>query len=57
VVHVQVVIRFFEFPLHIVKLILQDINSVVSDLHLLLQGGDVLAQPLHLQILLHQLRG
>jgi hypothetical protein len=36
------------------ELILQGINSVVSDLHLLLQGGDTLAQPFHLQILLHQ---
>jgi hypothetical protein len=32
-------------------------TSVVSDLHLLLQGGDALAQPLHLQILLYQLGG
>jgi hypothetical protein len=48
VVHVQVVISFFEFPLHIVELVLQDINSVVSDLHLLLQGGDALAQPFYL---------
>jgi hypothetical protein len=46
--HVQVVISFFEFPLHIMELVLQDINSVISDLHLLLQGGDALAQPLHL---------
>jgi hypothetical protein len=57
VVHVQVVISFFEFPLHIMELVLQDINSVVSDLHLLLQGGDALAQPFHLQVLLHQLGG
>jgi hypothetical protein len=48
VVHVQVVICFFEFPLHIVELVLQDINGVVSDLHLLLQGGNALAQPFHL---------
>jgi hypothetical protein len=54
---IQVVISFFEFPLHIVELLLQDINSVVSDLHLLLQGGNALAQPFHLQILLHQLGG
>jgi hypothetical protein len=52
-----VVISFFEFPLHIMELVLQDINSVVSDLHLLLQGGDALAQPFHLQVLLHQLGG
>jgi hypothetical protein len=39
------------------ELVLQDINSVVSDLHLLLQGGDALAQPFHLQVLLHQLGG
>jgi hypothetical protein len=52
-----VVILFFEFPLHIVELVLQYINSVVSDLHLLLQGGNALAQPFHLQILLHQLGG
>jgi hypothetical protein len=51
------VIRFFEFPLHIMELVFQDINSVVSDLHLLLQGGDALAQPFHLQVLLHQLGG
>jgi hypothetical protein len=57
VVHVQVIISFFEFPLHIVELVLQDINSVVSDLHLLLQGGNALAQPFHLQILLYQLGG
>jgi hypothetical protein len=57
VVHVQVVISFFEFPLHIVELVLQDINSVVSNLHLLLQGSNALAQPFHLQILFHQLRG
>jgi hypothetical protein len=42
---------------NIVKLVLQDINSVVSDLHLLLQGGNALAQPFHLQILLYQLGG
>jgi hypothetical protein len=48
VVHVLVVISFFEFPLHIMKLVLQDINGVVSDLHLLLQGGNALAQPFHL---------
>ena len=53
----KVVISFFEFPLHIVELVFQDINSVVSDLHLLLQGGDTLAQPFHLQILLYQLGG
>jgi hypothetical protein len=52
-----VVISFFEFPLHIVELVFQDINSVVSDLHLLLQGCDTMAQPFHLQILLHQLGG
>ena len=57
VVHVQVVIGFLKFPLHVVKLVLQDINSVISDLHLLLQGSDTLAQPLHLQILLYQLGG
>jgi hypothetical protein len=57
VVHVQVVISFFEFPLYIVELVLQDINSVVSDLHLLLQGSNALAQPFHLQILLHPLGG
>jgi hypothetical protein len=57
VVHVQVVICFFEFPLHIVEQVLQDINSVVPDLHLLLQGGNALAQPFHLQILLYQLGG
>jgi hypothetical protein len=45
--HVQVVISFFKFPLHIMELVLQDINSVVSDLHMLLQGGDALAQPFH----------
>jgi hypothetical protein len=39
------------------ELVLQDISSVVSDLHLLLQGSDTLAQPFHLQILLHQLEG
>jgi hypothetical protein len=39
------------------ELVLQDINSVISDLHLLLQSGDTLAQPFHLQILLHQLGG
>jgi hypothetical protein len=55
--HVQVVISFFEFPLHIMELVLQDINSVVLDLHLLLQGGDPLVQPFHLQVLLHQLGG
>jgi hypothetical protein len=55
VVHAQVVISFFEFPLHIVELVLQDINNIVSDLHLLLQGGDGLAQPFHLQVLLYQL--
>jgi hypothetical protein len=55
--HVQVVISFFEFPLHVMELVLQDINSVVSDLHLLLQGSDALAQPFHLQVLLHQLGG
>jgi hypothetical protein len=43
-----VVISFFEFPLHIMELVLQDINSVVSDFHLLLEGGDALAQPFHL---------
>jgi hypothetical protein len=48
VVHVQVVISFFKFPLHIMELVLQDINGVASDLHLLLQGGDALAQPFHL---------
>jgi hypothetical protein len=48
VVHVQLVVSFLEFPLHIMELVLQDINGVVSDLHLLLQGGDVLAQPFHL---------
>jgi hypothetical protein len=48
VVHVQVVIGFFEFPLHIMELVLQDIDSVVSNLHLLLQGGNALAQPFHL---------
>jgi hypothetical protein len=42
-----VVISFFKFLLHIMELVLQDINSVVSDLHLL-QGGDALAQPFHL---------
>jgi hypothetical protein len=52
-----VVISFFEFLLHIVELVLQDINSVVSDLHLLLQGGNAPAQPFHLQILLYQLGG
>jgi hypothetical protein len=57
VVHVQLVVSFLEFPLHIMELVLQDINGVVSDLHLLLQGGDVLAQPFHLSILLHQLGG
>jgi hypothetical protein len=57
VVHAQVVIGFLKFPLHIMKLVLQDINSVISDLHLLLQGGDALAQPFHLQVLLHQLGG
>jgi hypothetical protein len=44
VVHVQVAISLFEFPLHIMELVLQDINSVVSDLHLLLQGGDALVK-------------
>jgi hypothetical protein len=47
VVHVQV-ISFFEFSLRIVELVLQDINSVVSDLYLLLQGGNALAQPFYL---------
>jgi hypothetical protein len=48
VVHVQVVISFFKFLLYIMELVFQDINGVVSNLHLLLQGGDALAQPLHL---------
>jgi hypothetical protein len=57
VMHVQVVISFFKFLLHIMELVFQDINGVVLDLHLLLQGGDALAQPFHLQVLLHQLGG
>jgi hypothetical protein len=34
--------------LHIMELVFHDINGVVLDLHLLLQGGDALAQPFHL---------
>jgi hypothetical protein len=48
VVHVQVVITFLKLLLHIVELVLQDINGVVPDLHLLLQGGDALAQSFHM---------
>jgi hypothetical protein len=47
-VHVQVVIGFLKFLLHIMKLVFQDINGVVPDFHLLLQGGDALTQPFHL---------
>jgi hypothetical protein len=48
VVHVQVVVCFLKLLLHIVELVFQDINGVVLDLHLLLQGGDALAQLFHL---------
>jgi hypothetical protein len=48
VVHIQVVISFLKLLLHIVELVFQDIDGVVPDLHLLLQGGDALAQPFHL---------
>jgi hypothetical protein len=48
VVHVQVVVSFLKLLLHIVELVFQDINGVVLDLHLLLQGGDALAQLFHL---------
>jgi hypothetical protein len=48
VVHLQVVVSFLKLLLHIVELVFQDINGVVLDLHLLLQGGDALAQPFHL---------
>jgi hypothetical protein len=43
-----VIISFFKFLLHIMELVLQDINGIVPDLHLLLQGGDAQAQPFHL---------
>jgi hypothetical protein len=48
VVHLQVVVIFLKLFLHITELVLQDINGVVLDLHLLLQGGDALAQLFHL---------
>jgi hypothetical protein len=35
VVHLQVVVSFLKLLLHITKLVLQDINGVVPDLHLL----------------------
>jgi hypothetical protein len=47
-VHVQVVVGFLKLLMHIMELVFQDINGVVPDLHLLLQGGDALAQPFHL---------
>jgi hypothetical protein len=34
--HVQVVVSFLKLLLHIMELVLQDIDSVVPDLHLLL---------------------
>jgi hypothetical protein len=48
VVHVQVVSSFLKLLLHIMELVFQDIKGVVPDLHLLLQGGDALAQSFHL---------
>jgi hypothetical protein len=48
VVHVQVVVSFLKLLLHIVELVFQDIDGVILDLHLMLQGGDALAQSFHL---------
>ena len=47
-VHLQVVVSFLKLLLHIMELVLQDINGVILDLHMLLQGRDALAQLFHL---------
>jgi hypothetical protein len=48
VVHLQVVVSFLKLLLHIMELVFQDVNGVVLDLHLLLQGCDALSQLFHL---------